>query len=273
MRGDGLYHGDCLEVLANVPAETVALVMTSPPYAMRRRHVYGGIPADQYVAWILPRLNACYRILKPTGSLVLNIKEHVENGERHPYVLSLILAMRQHGWRWTEEYIWHKKNSVPGYWPNRFRDAWERLLHFTKAKRFIMNQDAVKVPIGAWSRSRLKSLGARDYTRQLSRTQSGFSRSMAYWVGKQTVAPTNVLHLATECGYRGYSAVFPEALPAWFIRLLSQPGDLIVDPFCGAGTTCVAAKRLGRRYLGIDTQEKAWRLAREAVARVSVDKG
>ena len=64
----------------------------------------------------------------------LNIKENVIHGEKSSYVLELILALRRQGWLWTEEFIWHKKNSVPGKWPNRFRDGWERLLQFNNRK-------------------------------------------------------------------------------------------------------------------------------------------
>ena len=70
--------------------------------------------------------------------------------ERSTYVLELILAMRKQGWFWTEEFIWHKKNCYPGKWPNRFRDAWERLLQFNKTRQFAMYQKAVMVPMGEW---------------------------------------------------------------------------------------------------------------------------
>ena len=127
-----ILHSDCRTVLTQLPDACVDLIITSPPYADQRKHVYGGVHPDHYVEWFLPIAAELKRVLKPTGSFVLNIKERVVNGERHTYVLELILAMRQQGWLWTEEYLWHKKNCYPGKWPNRFRDAWERLLHFTK---------------------------------------------------------------------------------------------------------------------------------------------
>ena len=102
--------------------------------------------------------NNLLRVLKPTGTFVLNIKERVHNGERNTYVIDLILEMRKQGWLWTEEFIWHKKNSYPGKWPNRFRDSWERLLQFNKDKKFNMYQEEVMVPMGDWAKSRLKKL-------------------------------------------------------------------------------------------------------------------
>ena len=134
---DGLqsavHLGDCADVLARYPSECIDLVVTSPPYADQRSSTYGGIHPDRYVEWMLPRTSEMLRVLKSSGSFVLNIKEKALHGERHTYVLELILAMKRQGWLWTEEYVWHKKNCYPGKWPNRFRDAWERCLHFTKA--------------------------------------------------------------------------------------------------------------------------------------------
>ena len=120
--------GDCEEVLKNIPDDSVDLIFTSPPYADQRAETYGGIKPDQYVVWFMPKAAQFLRVLKPTGTFVLNIKERVVEGERHTYVIELILRMRQQGWLWTEEFIWHKKNSYPGKWPNRFRDNWERLI-------------------------------------------------------------------------------------------------------------------------------------------------
>ncbi len=140
--------GDCRKVLKDLTENSVDLIFTSPPYADRRIHTYGGIKPEEYVEWFLPIGEQLLRVLKPEGTFILNIKEKAENGERHTYVLELILALRKQGWFWTEEFIWHKKNCYPGKWPNRFRDAWERLLQFNKTKKFKMYQEEVMVPVG-----------------------------------------------------------------------------------------------------------------------------
>ncbi len=126
-----IIHGDARTQLKNYPENFFDLIVTSPPYADNRKHTYGGVHPDNYVGWFLQFSHEFLRVLKPTGSFILNIKEKVMEGQRHTYVLELILEMKRQGWIWTEEYIWHKKNCYPGKWPNRFRDAWERCLHFT----------------------------------------------------------------------------------------------------------------------------------------------
>jgi DNA modification methylase len=252
-----LLQGDCLDVLSKTfPDNTFDLIITSPPYADSRAKTYGGIHPDDYVEWFLPRAEEFRRVLKPSGTFILNIKEKVVDGERHTYVLELILALRRQGWLWTEEYIWHKKNCYPGKWPNRFRDAWERCLQFNKSRKFKMFQDAVRVPMGNWSETRLKSLGKNDVVRFDSRVGSGFGKNIANWLGRHLAYPTNVLHLATETGNKQHSASFPLALPEWFIRLFTEEGDWVLDPFVGSGTTCEAAQRLRRNSVGIDIKSE-----------------
>jgi DNA modification methylase len=247
--------GDCKEVLQNIPDNSIDLIFTSPPYADQRKSTYGGIHPDDYVQWFLPISEQLLRVLNPNGTFVLNIKEKVVNGERSTYVMELILEMRKQGWLWTEEFIWHKKNSYPGKWPNRFRDSWERLLQFNKSKTFNMYQDAVRVPTGDWAKSRLKKLSETDLTRDESKVGSGFGKNISNWIGRDMAYPSNVLHLATECGNKNHSAAFPEGLPEWFIKLFTQTGDTVLDPFTGSGTTNRVAQKMGRHSIGIEIQE------------------
>ena len=262
-----IIKGDCLAVLPQIPNDSVDLIVTSPPYADSRKKTYGGISVDRYVSWFLPITRELLRVLRPTGSFVLNIKEKVANGERHTYVIELILEMRKQGWLWTEEYIWHKKNCYPGKWPNRFRDAWERCLHFTKSRLFQMHQETVRVPMGDWREVRLRSLSQTDFRRDESKVGSGFGKKIANWVGRDLAYPTNVLHLATECSNRSHSAAFPAALPEWFIKLFTKENDLVLDPFLGSGTTAIATNRLQRQCIGIEINVEYCRLARESLLK------
>ena len=252
-----IHVGDCLDVMKNMPSDSVDLIVTSPPYADARQHTYGGIPPKAYVSWFSDRAEQMLRVLKPSGSLVLNIKEKVVDGQRHTYVLELILALnRDIGFRWVEEYIWHKTTAAPGKWKYRFRDSWERILHFSKTPDLKMRQDAVKVPVGDWTKTRLKNMSANDLTRQESRTNSKVGRRIAAWEGKRTVYPSNVLHRSPIAHNTGHSAAFPEWLPEFFILLFTDEGDVVLDPFSGSGTTYRVAERLGRVPVGIEINEE-----------------
>lgn len=264
---DKIVRGDCTQILPRFPKESIDLIVTSPPYADSRKKTYGGVPAGKYVEWMLPITRELLRVLHPKGSFILNIKERVVGGERHTYVLELILEMRKQGWLWTEEYAWHKKNCYPGKWPNRFRDAWERCLHFTKERHFRMTQENVRVPMGQWADKRLRKLSRTDQTRDESRVLSGFGKNVSNWVGRKWAYPTNVLHLATECANKSHSATFPVALPAWFIKLFTQEGGVVLDPFMGSGTTAIACLELDRHFVGIELSEKYHRIAMERIGQ------
>jgi site-specific DNA-methyltransferase (adenine-specific)/site-specific DNA-methyltransferase (cytosine-N4-specific) len=256
-----IYLGDSKEVLKDFESNSFDLIFTSPPYADSRKNTYGGIHPDKYVEWFLPFSKALLRVLKPTGTFVLNIKEKVVEGERHTYVIDLIHEMRKQGWLWTEEFIWHKKNSYPGKWPNRFRDSWERLLQFNKSKQFNMYQEEVMVPVGDWAKSRLKNLSKTDKTRDNAKNGSGFGKNVSNWLGRELVYPTNVLHLATECNNKEHSAAFPDELPEWFIKLFTKEGDFVLDPFMGSGTTVNVANKMGRVGFGIEIVKEYYKLA------------
>ncbi len=265
-----IYLGDCKEELKLLPADSVDLIVTSPPYADQRKDTYGGIGHDRYVEWFLPISEELFRVLKPTGTFVLNIKEKVVNGERSTYVMELIIEMRKQGWLWTEEFIWHKKNCYPGKWPNRFRDAWERLLQFNKNKKFNMYQERVMAPMGDWAGSRLKKLSETDKMRDNSRVGSGFGKNISNWIGRDMAYPANVLHLATECGNKKHSAAFPEELPEWFMKLFTNEKDLVLDPFMGSGTTLVVANRLRRNSIGIDIVPEYYEMVKKQLRPVSL---
>ena len=259
--------GDCQKVLEAFPDNSIDLIVTSPPYADKRKKTYGGIPADKYVNWFSPIAKQLYRVLKPHGTFILNIKDGASNGERHMYSLNLIIELKKQGWLWTEEIIWHKKNSFPGKWPNRFRDAWEPCFQFNKQKKFKMFQKEVMVPIGKWSEARFKNLSEEDKRRRESKVSSGFGRKVANWIGRDKVYPTNVLYMATESSNKNHSAVFPISLPTWFIKLFTKKGDIVLDPFVGSGTSGLAAKNLGRNYIGIDIKAEYCKSAMKRIGK------
>ncbi len=265
-----LYLGDCREELKKLPDNSVDLIFTSPPYADQRKNTYGGIRPDKYVNWFLPITQELFRVLKPTGTFVLNIKEKVVSGERSTYVMELIIEMKKQGWLWTEEFIWHKKNSYPGKWPNRFRDSWERLIQFNKDKKFSMYQEEVMVPMGDWAKARLKNLSKTDKTRDESKVGSGFGKNISNWINRDKAYPTNVIHLATECNNKKHSAAFPEGLPEWFIKLFTKEGDIVLDPFMGSGTTNFVANKMMRNSIGIEIVEKYYKMVEKELNPVEL---
>lgn len=261
-----IMRGDCLDVMWGMPDNSIDLIIASPPRAddgtNAPKHAgtqtYGIIHPDRYVAWFLPRAGQKHRILKPTGSLILHIKEGVSNGQRQTYVLELILALRAAGFRWTEEYIWHKTAAeastehAPSHQEHRFVDAWERLLHFTKSPNIRMNQDAVRVPVGGWTRTRLKKMSGNDRRRVQSATNVRAGRRMANWAGREWAYPSNVLYGAPARSHTGRDAALPEWLAEFFIRLFTDEGDVVLDPFAQSGTVVRVTTGLGRTPIGID---------------------
>ena len=263
-----ILAGDSRERLQALEADSVDLIVTSPPYANQRAATYGGVKPDEYVEWFLPIADQLFRVLKPSGTFILNIKEPAVNGERHTCVIELVVEMRKRGWLWTEEFVWHKKNCYPGKWPNRFRDSWERLYQFNKQRKFKMNQESVMVPVGDWYDNRMRNLSETDRVRDESKVGSGFGKKVENWLGRDMVYPTNVLHGATECGNRQHSAVFPYWLPEWFIALFTDPGDTVLDPFAGSGTVIFTALDMGREAIGVEVYQPYVDKLREQLGQV-----
>jgi site-specific DNA-methyltransferase (adenine-specific) len=254
--------GDSRKVLADFEGQA-DLIVTSPPYADARHKHYDSIHPDKFAEWFLTFHEPFYKALKPTGSLVINIKDKVVNGVRHRFVWHTIEALCQRGWFAIDDYIWHKTNPMPGKWPTRLRDGWEYCFHLAKSHRPFFNADAVRKPIGDWVVSRLAKLGANDLSRHNSVNASGFGRNVSRWVGKETVLPSNVLSLALVGENKGHPAVFPSDLPLFFIKLLCPENGLVIDPFGGSGSTGIAASSLNRRCVLIDNNSKYCELAKK----------
>lgn len=248
------------------------LIVTSPPYADARNNHYDSVHPDKFAEWFLTFHESFYQALKPTGSLIINIKDKVVDGVRHRYVWHTIEALCERGWFAIDDYLWHKPNPMPGYWPTRFRDGWEYCFHLAKSKRPFFNPDPVRKQIGDWVESRLQNLGKNDSSRHNSVNGSGFGRDISKWVGKDTVLPSNVLTIPLVGKNKGHPAVFPVELPLFFIKLLCPENGLVIDPFAGSGTTGIASLSFGRNCILIDNnaeyvQEAIYRLQNEVAAQ------
>lgn len=242
---------DCRKALSDF-GDSVDLIVTSPPYADARKGHYDSIHPDDFSEWFRTFHEPFWKALKTSGSLIINIKDKIVDGVRHRYVWRTIELLSSLGWQCIDDYIWHKTNPMPGFWPTRLRDGWEYCFHLSKTKHPFINQNAVRIPIGDWVKVRLANPGQRDLARHNSENNSGFGRDLSKWIGQDTVLPTNVIAAALVGKNKGHPAVFPPSLPAFFIKLLCPTEGLVVDPFAGSGTTGIAALQLGRDCVLID---------------------
>jgi DNA modification methylase len=271
---DGIIHGDAGQLLARLPPQSVDLFFTSPPYADAR--AYSRIHPDRYVEWFLPFARSMYAAARPSGSLVINIKNRVASkgslkGQRHPYVYHLVLALQHMGWRWIETYIWAKPNAVPGKFGPRTKDSFEYVYHFARGAKPYFDLDAVRVPYKAdeaeIARRKLDKLGRRS-------TEAGFGRdrTKTYLLGGAD--PGNVVNVSqTYNQYRGvaHTAAMPEGLAEFFIKAASPVGGIVIDPFAGSATTVVVARRLRRSAGGFEIHAKFVEEGRRRIAEDMAD--
>ena len=258
-----IHLGDSREILKQYSDKSVNLIITSPPYADARTKHYDSILVDDFPEFMTSFHKQLWRVLADDGSFIINIKDKVINGERNRYVWKTILLLNELGWKCIDDYIWHKPNAMPGYWPNRLRDEWEYCFHLTKQKYFAMYQQAIKKPIGDWAEKRLQNLNGKSAKRHNSENNSGFGRDLTNWVDKDLVLPGNVISLPVIGKNLGHPAVFPFGLPDFFIKLFTKEGDTVLDPFSGSGTTGIVALKLNRNAILIDTKAEYITLMKE----------
>lgn len=265
-----IIYGDSRSILPSL-SQIADLIVTSPPYADARKKHYDSIHPDSYADWFCSFHQAFYHILKPKGSLVINIKDKVVDGGRHRYVWETIEKLCEMGWYSIDDYIWQKTNPMPGFWPTRLRDGWEYCFHLAKCKTPYMNQDAVKIPTGKWAKVRLTNLNGKSAVRHNSENDSGFGRDLRKWVGKKEVLPSNVLSLPLVGKNFGHPAVYPVGLPSFFIKLLTPKNGIVVDPFAGSGQTGIAALQLNRNSILVDNDKRYCSVATERIRKVALD--
>lgn len=252
--GLDLYLGDVNDVLPFIPSESVNTIVTSPPYGNQRSKTTGGIKPEDYPQWYSAVALQLQRILKQDGSFFTNIQTHTEKGKRHHYVWDTFKQLSEKdGWWHLNEYFWNKMGvASDGYWPNRLRGAIESIFHLAKQPNIAFYPEAVLVPIGDWRDKRCKNLKKHELVQQKSSTGSGYTRNLGAYVDKEMVKPCNVINAIPVAYSKGHSAAFPDKLPDFLIRLTSLPGDTVLDPFAGSGTTLWKAIFLGRNAIGVE---------------------
>ncbi len=250
-----IIHGDNLIEMKKLADDSVDLIITSPPYAEQRKDTYGGIPEDKYIEWFLPRALEMKRILKPTGSFFLNIKPHCEDGERSLYVFKLVIALKEvAGFNFVEEYSW-VKNSFPGKFRGRFKNAFEPVYHFTKGdiKKITFNPAACATEVKPESLER-----SYRAMHGVSKNGSGMKGNGIKHQGLELALPDNVIRVNNVSNQwmnkQFHSATFPVGLCDFFIKSFTNKGQLVLDPFGGSGTTAVSSIENGRDYIIIEKQ-------------------
>jgi len=235
---------DCVRGMRKLPDAFVDLVFTSPPYANLRD--YSRIRPDDYVGWFLPVAYEIQRLLKRRGSFVVNINDRCVGKSRHLYVFKLVVALVDIvGLPLVETYIWQKPNAMPGRYGSRPKDAFEYVFWFGKTTDVKFNLKRVGVPYARKSRTP----GGKE---GVSFRASGRRMDDAGTRRRGWADPGNVICCPLAQGKDDHPARMPELLAEFFIKLATNRGDIVLDPFMGSGTTARVARALGRRYLGYE---------------------
>ena len=259
--------GDCLELMKNIPDNSIDMVFTSPPYAERRKTTYGGIPENDYVDWFLPIGAEIKRILKPTGSFFLNIKPHTNKGERSLYVYDLVCQLkRETGFMFVEEYCW-TKNAFPGSLKGRFKNAFEPVYHFTKGNP---NQITFN-PIACGTPMKEESI-ARTYRKQCGAPKNGSGMTGMNTTNIRNLEfarPSNVINVINVSNQFSdkqlHPATFPEGLVEFFVKSFTNENDIVLDPFGGSGTTGIVCKNHKRQFILMEKQQEYFELIQKRV--------
>jgi DNA modification methylase len=263
-----IYVGDSLKLLKDLPDNSVDLVITSPPYADLKVYIDNpGILADDYVEWFIPYCKEIERVIKPTGSFILNINDKVENGFRHPYVFDLISQLhKQTGLKMFERLFWNKMKGLPNR--SRFGDRVEYLFWFAKEKDFKFNIDEMRTKYSEKSIQRMK----KPLKKRFARTEEN-QKSDEYkdWKPNPLGAlPTTLVNISSESKRiaDNHVAVYPVELVKYFVKGSTDVGDIVLDPFMGTGTTGLACKELGRNWIGFELQSEYIDIANQRINKV-----
>ena len=261
--------GDCLESAKELPNNSIDLIVTSPPYANTLS--YGKrIPCfkpENYVDWFMPLAKEAGRFLKDSGSFILNINDRVVNKKRSLYVFELVCRIaKETDLDLHDRYIWHKPSGLPTSGTGRLDDKMEYFFHFVKSDkakedksvRMKNNMDEIRVPYADITLLRLKTaVGTNDAVDENGIVREQYKKVDPNPKGK---IPTTVFRFNT-CGVlrnkasKKHPAAFHPDIPSWFIRWLTNEGDVVLDPFMGSGTTAYAATKLKRNWIGFEMNQ------------------
>lgn len=234
------------DVARLIDGSAINIAFTSPPYASQRKYDessgFKPIHPDKFVEWFEPIASNVKHRLAADGSWFVNIKEHCEEGERHLYVKDLVCShVRRWGWKFIDELCW-VRHGFPGGFQNRFKNSFEPVFHFAlKAVKF--RPESVLVDAKCSEKQRKRDAARSDN----SASGSGFNHKI---VAGEKSRPSNVLHI--EPSESLHPATFPVGLPSFFIKAYTDELDTVYEPFCGSGSTLIAAEQLNRKCFGME---------------------
>ena len=262
--------GDSVELLARLPDQSVDLVLTSPPFALLRKKTYGNEDQDQYVEWLGRFGAAAYRVLKESGSFVLDLGGAYQRGKpvRSLYNYRVLLDFCDRlGYELAEEFFWFNPAKLPSpiEWVNkrkiRAKDAVNTVWWFCRCPEPKADVTRVLVPYSERMKTLLKDPerfyrpkerpSGHDIAKSFGKDNSGAIPSNLLQI-PNTESNSAYLRLCKMLGRDSHPARFPSALPQFFIKFLTDPGDVVVDIFSGSNTTGQAAELLGRRWLSME---------------------
>ena len=252
-----LQLGDTKKIITDMISrgEKVDMIFTSPPYYSMRKNYsgnddgeIGSIHVDDYADWFLEFTELFLKVLKPNGSFFLNINDKIDKGVVHPVLDELKYKMRKQGWHMVAKpYIWFKKNSIPTNCKYRAIDRYEYVFHFSNSNKPKFVADNCRTEHSEVTKKRFQSpvttINSRD----------GVYESEMRTLNVKGSLPHNVVITPSESNPSVlHPAPFHVDLADWFVRIGSEEGDVVLDPFAGSSTTGVAALKNNRKYIGID---------------------
>lgn len=265
-----LYCANSLQFLQSLPSDSVDLVVTSPPYALHFKKEYGNASQQEYVAWLLPFANEIKRVIKPSGSFVLNLGGAWQPGApiRSLYQFRMLLALvDQVGFELAQEFFWFNpaKMPAPAEWVNvrriRVKDSVEYIYWLVKDPMAKADNRRVLQPYSL-DMKRLIRRGVKETVRP-----SGHVINTSFASDQGGSIPSNLIQCGNNesnsayirnskiSGKRIHPARFPAELPRFFIEFLTSANDLVLDPFAGSNTTGYVAETLGRRWIGVEIKQ------------------